>query len=161
VGLNNAFGDMLLMFVTGTMFLVLPGSGWRALLGRDSGRQHPRLSRARDARLWRKGRCDHRSVEEVIAAGRPRRINAETVVGVQAGILLAFRHSGSGNSSPKSVLRAIQAATMTHTITRASQKVVYSSTPSAASNHPHERGGSSRRHALGNQPVRRPPFARA
>src|SRR3546814_18246391 len=24
VGLNNAFGDMLLMFVTGTMFLVLP-----------------------------------------------------------------------------------------------------------------------------------------
>ena len=25
VGLNNAFGDMLLMFVAGTMFLVLPG----------------------------------------------------------------------------------------------------------------------------------------
>jgi hypothetical protein len=24
VGLNNAFGDMLLMFVTGTMFMVLP-----------------------------------------------------------------------------------------------------------------------------------------
>jgi len=44
-----------------------------------------------------------------------------------------FRHPGSGNSSPKSVLRAIQATTMTHTITRASQKVVYSSTPSAAS----------------------------
>src|SRR3546814_3922648 len=29
VGLNNAFGDMLLMFVTGTMFLVLP-TFWRS-----------------------------------------------------------------------------------------------------------------------------------
>ena len=32
VGLNNAFGDMLLMFVTGTMFLVLP-TFWVAALG--------------------------------------------------------------------------------------------------------------------------------
>ena len=31
VGLNNAFGDMLLMFVAGTMFLVLPGF-WLASL---------------------------------------------------------------------------------------------------------------------------------
>ena len=31
VGLNNAFGDLLLMFVMGTMFLVLPGF-WLASL---------------------------------------------------------------------------------------------------------------------------------
>ena len=66
-----------LMFVTGTMFIVLPRSGsW--LAGGRSCRQRvarPRRSHRRCQGCWRKGRkhCDQCSVEEVIAASRPRR----------------------------------------------------------------------------------------
>ena len=46
VGLNNAFGDMLLMFVTGTMFLVLPDflAGKRLGVGIRAGNRHSDLA---------------------------------------------------------------------------------------------------------------------
>jgi hypothetical protein len=112
VGLNNAFGDMLLMFVMGTMFIVLPtfwvACAWagRAFAPGTSSRPgggsaRARLLAAREARRQRSlSRC---SVVLVV------RVDAETVVGVQAESGLAVSPFWFGQSSSVGVA-AIQAA---------------------------------------------------
>jgi len=78
VGLNNAFGDMLLMFVTGTMFIVLPTFWIMALAWAGRSRRQcaprPRWCHRRCQGCWREGRkhCDQCSFEEVMTASRPR-----------------------------------------------------------------------------------------
>jgi hypothetical protein len=61
VGLNNAFGDMLLMFVTGTMFIVLPTFWIMALAGRAfvPATCCKASQGTGDAGCWRKGRGIH------------------------------------------------------------------------------------------------------
>jgi hypothetical protein len=79
VGLNNAFGDMLLMFVTGTMFIVLP-TFWIMALAWAGVRAGQRVARPfagsnRRCQGQAGGRVPEASQsmqEEVIAASRPR-----------------------------------------------------------------------------------------